>query len=217
MTLTLKNEPLELISGAALNLPTKFGEDRPKDLGEVGEQTEKKQILTFDLDDLDLSKNEPLKLISGAALHHTSKFGEDLPKDLGDTEIWPLILMTLTFKKWTPRAYILGRPQPSHQGLVKIGPRTWVVGEQTERNINLTFDLDDLDLLKNEPLKPISGATHHPAKFGEIRPKNLGDTEIWPLTSMTLTFNKWTSGANIRGRPQPSHHVWWRSAQGPEK
>ena len=37
----LKNEPLELISGAALNLPTKFGEDRPKDLGEVGEQTEK--------------------------------------------------------------------------------------------------------------------------------------------------------------------------------
>ena len=87
MTLTLKNEPLELISGAALNLPTKFGEDRPKDLGEVGEQTEKKTNLTFDLDDLDLSKNEPLKLISGAALHHTSKFGEDLPKDLGDTEI----------------------------------------------------------------------------------------------------------------------------------
>ena len=59
MTLTLKNEPLELISGAALNLPTKFGEDRSKDLGEVGEQTEKTPInLTFDLDDLDLSKNE---------------------------------------------------------------------------------------------------------------------------------------------------------------
>ena len=76
--------PIELISGAALNLPTKFGEDRPKDLGEVEEQTEKNPInLTFDLDDLDLSKNEPLKLISGAALHLPSKFGEDRPKDLG--------------------------------------------------------------------------------------------------------------------------------------
>ena len=39
--------------------------------------------MTFDLDDLDLSKNEPLKLISGAALHLPSKFGEDRPKDLG--------------------------------------------------------------------------------------------------------------------------------------
>ena len=88
MTLTFKNEPLELISGAALHLPTKFGEDRPKDLGEVGEQTNKKNNninLTFDLDDLDLSKNEPLKLISGAALHLPSKFGEDRPKDLGGT------------------------------------------------------------------------------------------------------------------------------------
>ena len=85
MTLTFKNEPLELISGAALHLPTKFGEDRPKDLG-VGEQTEKTHInLTFDLDDLDLSKNEPRKLISGAALHLPSKFGEDRPKDLGGT------------------------------------------------------------------------------------------------------------------------------------
>ena len=43
---------LEHISEAALHLPTKFGEDRPKDLGEVGEQTEKKTNLTFDLDDL---------------------------------------------------------------------------------------------------------------------------------------------------------------------
>ena len=47
MTLTFKNEPLELISGAALDHSTKFGEDRPKDLGEVGEQTEKKN--KFDL------------------------------------------------------------------------------------------------------------------------------------------------------------------------
>ena len=39
--------------------------------------------LTFDLDDLDLSKNEPLKLISGAALHLPSNFVEDRPKDLG--------------------------------------------------------------------------------------------------------------------------------------
>ena len=79
-----KNEPLELISWAALNLPTKFGEDWPKDLGGVGEQTEKKKPnLTFDLDDLDLSNNEPLKVISGAALHLPSKFGEDRPKDLG--------------------------------------------------------------------------------------------------------------------------------------
>ena len=85
--MTFKNEPLELIFGAALNLPTKVGEDRPKDLGEVGKQTEKKINLTFDLDDLDLSKNEPLKLISGAALHLPSKFGEDRSKDLGDTEI----------------------------------------------------------------------------------------------------------------------------------
>ena len=77
-------EALELISGAALNLPTKFGEDRfGEDLGEVGEQTEKKTNLTFDLDDLDLSKNEPLKLISGAGLQLPSKFGEDRPKDLG--------------------------------------------------------------------------------------------------------------------------------------
>ena len=83
MTLTFKNEPLELISGATLHLPTKFGEDRPKDLGEVGEQTGKK--MTFDLDDLDLSKNEPLKLISGAALHLPSKFGEDRSKDLRGT------------------------------------------------------------------------------------------------------------------------------------
>ena len=82
MTLTFKNEPLELISGAALNLPIKFGEDRPKDLGEVGEQKKKKHFnLTFDLDDL--TKNEPLKLISVAALHLPSKFGEDRPKDLG--------------------------------------------------------------------------------------------------------------------------------------
>ena len=36
--------------------------------------------MTFDLDDLDLSKNEPLKLISGAALHLPSKFGEDQPR-----------------------------------------------------------------------------------------------------------------------------------------
>ena len=79
-----KNEPLELISWAALNLPTKFGEDRPKDLGKVGEQTEKTHInLTLDLDDHDLSKNEPLKLISGATLHLPSKFGEDQPKALG--------------------------------------------------------------------------------------------------------------------------------------
>ena len=43
------NEPLKLISGAALHLPSKFGEDRPKDLGE----TNRKNInLTFDLDDL---------------------------------------------------------------------------------------------------------------------------------------------------------------------
>ena len=85
MTLTFKNELLELISGATLNLPTKFGEDRPKDLGEVGEQTEKNNNinLTFDLDDLDLSKKEPLELISGAALHLPSKFGEDRSKDLG--------------------------------------------------------------------------------------------------------------------------------------
>ena len=38
-----KNEPLELISEDALHLPTKFGEDRPKNLGEVGEQTKKKK------------------------------------------------------------------------------------------------------------------------------------------------------------------------------
>ena len=43
-----KNEPLKLISGAALNLPTKSGKDRPKDLGEVGEQTGKKKH-KFDL------------------------------------------------------------------------------------------------------------------------------------------------------------------------
>ena len=58
MTLTFKNELFELISGAALNLPTKYGEDRSKDLGKVGEQTEKNINLTFDLDELDLSKNE---------------------------------------------------------------------------------------------------------------------------------------------------------------
>ena len=54
-----------------------------KDLGEVGEQIETNINLTFDLDDLALSKNEPLKLISGAALPLSSKFGEDRPKDLG--------------------------------------------------------------------------------------------------------------------------------------
>ena len=111
-----KNEPLELISGAALNLPTKFGEDRPKDLGGVGEQTEKKKTnLTFDLDDLDLSKNEPLKLISGAALHLPSKFGEDRPKDLGGvgeqtnkqtdkrcSNYSMVTSMTLTFGKMNP-------------------------------------------------------------------------------------------------------------------
>ena len=84
--------------GAALNLPTKFGEDRPKDLGEVGEKTEKKHInLTFDLDGADLSKNEPLKLISGAALHLLSKFGEDRPKDLGGTNRTPPPPINLTF------------------------------------------------------------------------------------------------------------------------
>ena len=46
------------------------------------EEKRKMTNLTFDLDDLDLSKNEPLKLISGAALHLPSKFGEDQPKDL---------------------------------------------------------------------------------------------------------------------------------------
>ena len=84
MTLTFKNDSLELISGAALNLPTKFGEDRPKDLGEVGEQTKNNINLTLALDDLDLSKNEFIKLISGAALHLPSMFGEDRPKDLGE-------------------------------------------------------------------------------------------------------------------------------------
>ena len=86
MTLTFKNEPLQLIFGAALNLPTKFGEDRSK--GEVGERTEKKNNinLTFDLDDVDLSKNEPLKLISGAALHLPSKFGEDRPMDMANKQ-----------------------------------------------------------------------------------------------------------------------------------
>ena len=82
-----KNEPLKLISGAALHVPFMFGEDRPKDLGEVGEQTEKKKKthkFDFDLDDLDLSKNEPLKLISSAALNLPTKFGEDRPKDLGE-------------------------------------------------------------------------------------------------------------------------------------
>ena len=83
MTFTFKNEPLELIFWTALNLPTKFSEDRPKDLGEVGEQTEKNINLTFDLDDLDLSKIEPLKLIFGSTPHLPSKFGEDRPKDLG--------------------------------------------------------------------------------------------------------------------------------------
>ena len=46
---------------------------------------EKMTNLTFDLDDLDLSKNETLELISWAALHLPSKFGEDQPKDLGGT------------------------------------------------------------------------------------------------------------------------------------
>ena len=49
------------------------------------EKRKKMTNLTFDLDDLDLSKNETLKLISGAALHLPSKFGEDRPKDLGGT------------------------------------------------------------------------------------------------------------------------------------
>ena len=49
------------------------------------EKRKKMTNLTFDLDDLDLSKNETLKLISGAALQLPSKFGEDRPKDLGGT------------------------------------------------------------------------------------------------------------------------------------
>ena len=36
-----KNEPLKLISGTALHLSPKFGEDRPKDLGGVREQINK--------------------------------------------------------------------------------------------------------------------------------------------------------------------------------
>ena len=51
-----KNDPLKDNPGVPLHLPTKFGEDRPKDLGGVGEQTNL-TFLTFDLDDLDLSKN----------------------------------------------------------------------------------------------------------------------------------------------------------------
>ena len=76
MTLTFKNEPLELISGAALNLPTTFGEDRSKDLGEVGEQTEKKNNinLTFDLDDLDLSKKKDLRDVGEQTEKKTNKF-----------------------------------------------------------------------------------------------------------------------------------------------
>ena len=57
-----KNEPLKLISGVALHLPSKFGEDRPKDLGGVGEQTNKQTNKQADkrcsnykyLNDLDL-------------------------------------------------------------------------------------------------------------------------------------------------------------------
>ena len=46
MTLTFqKNEPLKLISGTALHLPSKFGEDQPKDLGGVGEQTNRQTLL----------------------------------------------------------------------------------------------------------------------------------------------------------------------------
>ena len=65
------------MSGAALNLPTKFGEDRPRDLGEVREQTEKKnRPLT--------SMTLTFQKISGAALNLPTKFGEDRPKDLGE-------------------------------------------------------------------------------------------------------------------------------------
>ena len=38
--------------------------------------------MTFDLDDLDLSKNEPLKDTPEVTLHPPTKFGEDRPKDL---------------------------------------------------------------------------------------------------------------------------------------
>ena len=40
-------------------------------------------FLTFDLDDLDLSKNEPLNDTPGFILHPPTKLGEDRHKDLG--------------------------------------------------------------------------------------------------------------------------------------
>ena len=49
--------------------------------------------------------------------------------------------------------------------------------EKRKKMTNLAFDLDDLDLSKNEPLKLISGAAlHFPSKFGEDRRKDLGGT-----------------------------------------
>ena len=81
--------------------------------------------LTFDLDDLDLSKNETLKLISGAALHLPSKFGEDRPKDLGGTNKKNNI--NLTFDPIGPINLNQGSTRVHSPTFMQIRPRTVVL------------------------------------------------------------------------------------------
>ena len=59
-----------------------------------------------------------------------------------------------------------------------------------EKRKNDKFDLDDLDLSKNEPVKLISGAALHlPSKFVEDQPKDLRGTNR-KKTHINLTFDR---------------------------
>ena len=63
---------------------------------------------------------------------------------------------------------------------------------------NLTFDLDDLYLSKNQPLKDTSGSTlHHPTKFGQDRPKNLGGVVKQTNTQTNKQTHKQTNVIQI--------------------
>ena len=79
---------------------------------------------------------------------------------------------------------------------------------------NLTFDLDDLDLSESDAYMFHPGVVMDiPTEFHWIWTKDLWHTEIWPLTSMTLTFWKVIRIFSSWGSPACTHQVSSKSDQ----
>ena len=93
---------------------------------------------------------------------------------------WVRVWITITHL----RHYFVFCSQPSH---------TYRVSSQSDQGPRryryLTFDPDDLDLWSSSNHNSYSVINLHiPTKFHPNRTKDLEDTDIWPLTPMTLTF-----------------------------